>query len=223
MAESKEAAVYLMARKYLSEKWVFSFKLMGVLFVLLCMQLLFIKFDLLNYKDWESHQKRLEVLGRQKTALATGKQHAILLRNSVILMEHATIWRFRRTGNLVPSSHDSLSIQTRAIAMVSLTITFYQIIFEKFRKWKGIGAIRVSKLTKSPLPSPRLISKTILVNDSVPNPAVSLLAMQWGQFLDHDLTSTPTFKNGKISHHLSSKITEYTIWYSTMSLTSIAM
>ena len=107
---------------------------MGILFVLLCMQLSFIKFHLLNYKDWESQQKRLEVLGRQKTALATGKQHAILLRNSVILMEHATIWRFRRTGNLVPSSHDSLLIQTRAIAMVSLTITFYQIIFEKFRK-----------------------------------------------------------------------------------------
>jgi hypothetical protein len=59
IAESKEAAVYLVARKYLSEKWVFSFKLMGVLFVLLCMQLLFIKFYLLNYKDWESQQKRL--------------------------------------------------------------------------------------------------------------------------------------------------------------------
>lgn len=96
---------------------------MGVLFVLLCMQLSFIKFHLLNYKDWESQQKRLEVLGRQKTALATGKQHAILLQNSVILMEHATIWRFRRTENPVPSSHDSLLIQTRAIAMVSLTIT----------------------------------------------------------------------------------------------------
>ena len=136
MAESKEAAVYLMARKYLSEKWVFSFKLMGVLFVLLCMQLLFIKFDLLNYKDWESHQKRLEVLGRQKTALATGKQHAILLQNSAILMEHATIWRFRRTGNPVPSSHDLLSIQTRAIAMVSLTITKLSNYFWKIPQMK---------------------------------------------------------------------------------------
>lgn len=136
MAESKEAAVNLMARKYLSEKWVFSFKLMGVLFVLLCMQLLFIKFDLLNSKDLESQQKRLEVLGIQKTALVTGKQHAILLRNSVILMEHATIWRFRRTGNRVPSSHDSLSIQTRAIAMVSLTITILSNYFWKIPQMK---------------------------------------------------------------------------------------
>jgi peroxidase len=52
-------------------------------------------------------------------------------------------------------------------------------------------------LTKNPLPSPRSISTAVLVNDSVPNPAVTLLAMQWGQFLDHDLTLTPTFKNSK--------------------------
>lgn len=41
-------------------------------------------------------------------------------------------------------------------------------------------------------PSPRLVSVTVLVNDSRPTYDASLMTMQWGQFLDHDLTSTPT-------------------------------
>jgi hypothetical protein len=69
---------------------VLSFKFMGVLFIIFCIQLLFIKFDLLNYKDSESQRRRLEILGRRKMTLATGK-HAILLQNSAISMEFA-VW-----------------------------------------------------------------------------------------------------------------------------------
>ncbi|XP_032794679.1 chorion peroxidase [Daphnia magna] len=56
----------------------------------------------------------------------------------------------------------------------------------------NVARFRVS-VNGQPLPSPRLISTTIVLNDTVPDPSVTLLTMQWGQFLDHDLTLTPTF------------------------------
>nr|CAH0110196.1 unnamed protein product [Daphnia galeata] len=146
MAESKEAAVYLMARKYLSEKLGIPAEKIGGI-----------------------GQTKNGVSDRQTACDPTSKFRNI----------------DGTCNNLaVPSYGKSSSIFSRLIINSNEGYS------------DGIGAIRVSKLTKSPLPSPRLISKTILVNDSVPNPAVSLLAMQWGQFLDHDLTSTPTFKNG---------------------------
>jgi len=147
MAESKEAAVYLMARKYLSEKLGIPAEKIG-----------------------DIGQTKNDVSDRQTACDPTSKFRNI----------------DGTCNNLaVPSYGKSSSIFSRLIINSNEGYS------------DGIGAIRVSKLTKSPLPSPRLISKTILVNDSVPNPAVSLLAMQWGQFLDHDLTSTPTFKNAE--------------------------
>ncbi|XP_057379557.1 chorion peroxidase-like [Daphnia carinata] len=69
-------------------------------------------------------------------------------------------------------------------------------IFRRFIDFSNY-ADNVSKFRNSvygnPLPSPRLISTTVMVNDTVPDPSVTLLTMQWGQFLDHDLTLTPTF------------------------------
>ncbi|XP_071051803.1 peroxidasin homolog [Onthophagus taurus] len=42
----------------------------------------------------------------------------------------------------------------------------------------------------SPLPSPRLISTNIHQQRNIETPTLSLMLMQWGQFLDHDITST---------------------------------
>ena len=41
------------------------------------------------------------------------------------------------------------------------------------------------------MPSPRLISTTVTINESLPSYEATLLTMQFGQFLDHDLTFTP--------------------------------
>lgn len=51
--------------------------------------------------------------------------------------------------------------------------------------FSGIGVPRSG-------PSPRLISTTVLANESLPHYANTLMVMQWGQFLDHDLILTPT-------------------------------
>ena len=46
-------------------------------------------------------------------------------------------------------------------------------------------------LQGSPLPSPRLVSVNIHNDVSAPHVRYSLMMMQWGQFVDHDLTHTP--------------------------------
>ncbi|XP_046655289.1 peroxidasin-like [Daphnia pulicaria] len=56
----------------------------------------------------------------------------------------------------------------------------------------GISKIRLSQ-SGAPLPSARLITTTVTVNESVSNPDVSFMTMQWGQFLDHDLTKITQF------------------------------
>ncbi|CAN8003226.1 unnamed protein product, partial [Ixodes hexagonus] len=51
----------------------------------------------------------------------------------------------------------------------------------------GISRVRTST-AGSPLPSPRLISQSLTLDLNHPHPRATLMLMQWGQFLDHDLS-----------------------------------
>lgn len=55
----------------------------------------------------------------------------------------------------------------------------------------GLGAPRITGRSGDPLPSPRLVSVTISPHDStVDSKSLTLMAMQWGQFLAHDIIHT---------------------------------
>ena len=62
----------------------------------------------------------------------------------------------------------------------------------------GVSAIRQS-VSGGSLPSTRFISTTVTVNESVSDTVASLLTMQFGQFMDHDLTQTIGSTSGKPS------------------------
>lgn len=53
----------------------------------------------------------------------------------------------------------------------------------------GIQSVRKSILGGS-LPSPRLISTRVHRDRNEEMPTLTLMFMQWGQFLDHDITAT---------------------------------
>ncbi|XP_057373484.1 chorion peroxidase-like [Daphnia carinata] len=57
----------------------------------------------------------------------------------------------------------------------------------------GVSTIRVSE-SEAALASPRLVTTSVTVNKSVSESQATLLTMQWGQFLDHDLTFTAIAK-----------------------------
>ena len=57
--------------------------------------------------------------------------------------------------------------------------------FFGFHNYEGISIPRAA-------PSPRAVSLGVVVNESLPNYDVTLMTMQFGQFLDHDITLTPT-------------------------------
>ncbi len=90
--------------------------------------------------------------------------------------------RLAETGNI--SGHIGLDGRTNNQSIISSIL--------------GVSAIRVANSGRA-LPSARLISTTVVVNDTIPDPRVTLMAMQWGQFLDHDLTLTPTFTKSQLN------------------------
>ena len=53
------------------------------------------------------------------------------------------------------------------------------------------------QLKQTLLPSTRSVSNAIITNKDNPSRDFTLLVMQWGQFVDHDITFTPLVK-GKI-------------------------
>ena len=66
-----------------------------------------------------------------------------------------------------------------------LYVLYSNIIVQKI----GVGTPRSG-------PSPRAITNAVLQNESLPNYGNTLIVMQFGQFLDHDMTITPTFTLG---------------------------
>ncbi|KAB0802059.1 hypothetical protein PPYR_04245 [Photinus pyralis] len=62
----------------------------------------------------------------------------------------------------------------------------------------GIWTPRVSEDQGQPLTSPRLISTTLFSDEDIPNPDYTLMLMQFGQFISHDITQSldTSFANG---------------------------
>ena len=59
----------------------------------------------------------------------------------------------------------------------------------------NFDAPRVTGSSGQPLPSARLVSTTVAADANADSKSLTLMAMQWGQFLDHDLTSTATSRS----------------------------
>ena len=55
----------------------------------------------------------------------------------------------------------------------------------------GISEPKARSVMGHPLPNPRKVSQGIHSNEVTPDPKYTLMLMQWGQFVDHDLTHTP--------------------------------
>ena len=51
------------------------------------------------------------------------------------------------------------------------------------------------------LPSPRQLSSALISNEDHPDNDFTLLLMQWGQFLDHDITLTPETEAEECCEH----------------------
>ncbi|EFX87542.1 hypothetical protein DAPPUDRAFT_221514 [Daphnia pulex] len=73
--------------------------------------------------------------------------------------------------------------------------TLYQRLIAPATYSDGVSAIRLAQ-SGAALPSTRLVSTTVTSNNSVPNNDATFITMQWGQFMDHDLTQTKQFTVG---------------------------
>lgn len=65
----------------------------------------------------------------------------------------------------------------------------------------GVWAPRVASNGKA-LPSARLVSISVVPDIDAPSEVDTLWVMQYGQFVDHDITSTPVFRMSKTCCHL---------------------
>jgi peroxidase len=76
-----------------------------------------------------------------------------------------------------------------------MCLNLYHIIFVVIASSvkTGLWKPRVSQ-SGSPLPSARLLSATITRDESHPHTFLTLWVMQFGQFIDHDLTHVPVFR-----------------------------
>lgn len=63
----------------------------------------------------------------------------------------------------------------------------------------GVNAARQLSVRSMPLPSPRSISSQVILHQHDVYENLTILIMQWGQFLDHDLTHTPITKGKDMS------------------------
>ena len=85
-----------------------------------------------------------------------------------------------------------------------LESVIYDVLFE------GYHEPRVSNISNFDLPTARDVSKKMTElanivladqNEAAESSVNSLLMMQWGQFLDHDIAHTPAFEEGGFFGH----------------------
>ena len=59
----------------------------------------------------------------------------------------------------------------------------------------GVWRAKVASVRGEPLPSARLVSLNLVPDVDTPSDTDTSHVMQWGQFVDHDLTHTPLFRS----------------------------
>ncbi|XP_067656798.1 peroxidase-like [Haliotis asinina] len=60
----------------------------------------------------------------------------------------------------------------------------------------GVGTPRTLAVSGAPLPHPRVISNHVHFEKSFLSNKNTIMVMQWGQFIDHDITGTPVMTDG---------------------------
>ena len=85
---------------------------------------------------------------------------------------------------LLPSSYSDGNV------MNNFVLTANYLLMNKYIK--GIGEFRLSAVTNASLPSPRLISSAVANSESLPNYDFTQFVMQWGQWLERDLSFQST-------------------------------
>ena len=84
------------------------------------------------------------------------------------------------------SKHCHMTLAARPSLVVS-SLCFYMLLFS------GIGAPRNTDRLGDQLPSARVVSNNVFRVDgkSPRNDQLTVMVMQWGQFIDHDFVATP--------------------------------